>query len=143
MGHPQNYWHHNQAYQEYLNQLKKIQREIDIAIDLSRGTYFDEDSIGIKKSNTQFRRFQPYRSDERTGTSTDTREYYLIDQKIRLGQLIPHNPAEDSVRRRYIETVNKIIIGDITYDEAVILMKDDYHAPYRLKNLLSGDFLNT
>ena len=74
MGHPRNYWHHNQAYQEYLNQLKKIQREIDIAIDLSRGTYFDEDSIGIKKSNTQFRRFQPYRSDERTGTSTDTRE---------------------------------------------------------------------
>ena len=69
-------------------------------------------------------------------------EYYLIDRKIRQGELIPHNPGEDSVRRRYIETVNKIIIGDITYDEAVILIKDDYHAPYRLKKLLSGNYLN-
>ena len=62
-------------------------------------------------------------------------EYYPINRKIRRGELIPHNPGEDAVRRRYIETVNKIIIGDITYDEAVILMKDDYHAPYRLRKL--------
>ena len=56
--------------------------------------------------------------------------------------MIPHNPAEDDVRKRYIDTANRIIIGDITYDEAVIEMKNDNHAPYRLKKLLSGDFLN-
>ena len=67
-------------------------------------------------------------------------EYYPINRKIGRGELIPHNPGEDAIRHRYI--VNKIIIGDITYDEAVILMKDDYHAPYRLRKLLSGDFLN-
>ena len=47
MDHPRNYWHHNQACQEYINQLKKVQREVDSAIDLARGTYFDEDSIRI------------------------------------------------------------------------------------------------
>ena len=38
--HPKNYWHHNSACQEYLTQLKKVQREVDVAIDLARGTYF-------------------------------------------------------------------------------------------------------
>ena len=58
------------------------------------------------------------------------------------GQLIPHNPAEDATRRRYIDIANQIIIGDITFDEAVLKMKDDYHAEYRLRKLISGDFLN-
>ena len=69
-------------------------------------------------------------------------EYYPVERKIRRGELLPHNPGEDSVRKRYIDIANRIIIGDITYDENVILMKDDNHAPYRLKKLLSGDFLN-
>ena len=54
MHHPENYWHHNQACQEYTNQLKKVQREVDTAIELARGTYFDEDSIKVKKKNTRF-----------------------------------------------------------------------------------------
>ena len=80
MVHPRNYWHHNQACQEYLNQLKKVQREIEVAIDLSRGTYFDEDSIRIKKSNTRFTRFQLYHHDERSSTTTDTRNRILPDR---------------------------------------------------------------
>ena len=56
--------------------------------------------------------------------------------------MIPHNPAEDAVRICFIEVANKIIIGDITYDEGVLLMKDDYHAPYRLRKLIWGDYLN-
>ena len=79
MSHPRNYWHHNHACQEYLTQLRKVQREIDVAIDLARGTYFDEDSIRIKKSNTKFVRFQPYRDDERSAT-TDSRNRVLSDR---------------------------------------------------------------
>ena len=60
MHHPQNYWHHNQACQEYINQLKRLQREVDTAIDLARGTYFDKDYIKIRKTNTRFTRFKPY-----------------------------------------------------------------------------------
>ena len=40
LAHPKNYWAHNNACQEYLHQLKKVQREVDAAIDLARGTYF-------------------------------------------------------------------------------------------------------
>ena len=69
-------------------------------------------------------------------------EYHPVQQKILPGQLIPHNPAEDATRRRYIDIANTIIIGDITFDEAVLLMKDDNHAEYRFKKLISGDFLN-
>lgn len=80
MSHPRNYWHHNSACQEYINQLRKVQREIEIALDLSRGTYFDEDSIKVKKSNKRFRRFMPYLKDV-VSTPTDTGHRILSDQQ--------------------------------------------------------------
>ena len=57
--HPKNYWHHNSACQEYISQLKEVHREVDVAIDLARGTYFDKDSILVRKSNKRFLRFKP------------------------------------------------------------------------------------
>ena len=76
MDHPRNYWHHNQACQEYLQQLKKVEREIDTAIDLARVTFFDEDSIRIKKKNTRFLRYKPYERDEHS-TSINSRDGIL------------------------------------------------------------------
>ena len=62
-----------------------------------------------------------------------------MQEKIRPGQLIPHNPKEDATRRKYIDTANKIIIGDISFDEGVLRMGDN-HAEYRLRKLIKGDF---
>ena len=100
MVHPRNYWHHNQACQEYLTQLREVQCEIDVAIDLARGTYFDEDSIHIKKRNSRFVRFEPDRDDERSSSNTYTRDRVLssgpeddvfkpdtIDRKCRICQV--------------------------------------------------------
>ena len=68
-------------------------------------------------------------------------EYYPVKRKILPGQLIPLNPAASPQRRRFIETANKIIIGDITFDEGVLLFNNN-HAEYRLRKLISGDHLN-
>ena len=68
VAHSQNYWAHNHACQQYINQLKKVQREIDVAVELARGTYFDKDSIRIKKRNNRFVRFDPYNNDRPSST---------------------------------------------------------------------------
>ena len=60
ISHPKNFWAHNNACQEYVRQLWKVQREVEAAIDLARGTYFDRDNILVKKSNERFLRFKPY-----------------------------------------------------------------------------------
>lgn len=44
-------------------------------------------------------------------------------------------------RRKYIDTANKIILGDISFDEGVLLLNSN-HAEYRLHKLINGDFLN-
>lgn len=51
INHPENYSHHNCACIEYVEQLRKIQKEVDRAISLSRGTYFDADSIKLLKEH--------------------------------------------------------------------------------------------
>ena len=51
IAHPNNFWAHNFACQEYLHQLQKVQRKVEAAINLARGTCFDKDSIKIKKIN--------------------------------------------------------------------------------------------
>ena len=54
INHPENYSHHNCACIEYVEQLRKIQKEVDRAISLSRGTYFDADSIKLLKEHKWF-----------------------------------------------------------------------------------------
>ena len=67
IAHPKNYWNHNSSCQEYIQQLKKVQRKIDSATDLARGMYFDKDSILVKRRNDRFLQFKPY--DERKSTT--------------------------------------------------------------------------
>ena len=71
--HPNNFWAHNSACQEYVHQLQKVQREVEAAIELARGTYFDKDSIKVKKSNDRFLRFKPY-NEYFFATSSDSRD---------------------------------------------------------------------
>ena len=68
-------------------------------------------------------------------------EFYPVQEKIRPEQLIPHNPKEDETRRKYIDTANSIILGDISFEEGALCMKDN-HAEYKLRKLIKGDFLN-
>ena len=51
---PPNFEHHTMAGIEYLEQLRKVQREIAKAIMLSHGTYCDQDSIKLKASHKHF-----------------------------------------------------------------------------------------
>ena len=51
---PPNFEHHTLAGIEYLEQLRKVQREIAKAIMLSHGTYCDQDSIKLKASPKSF-----------------------------------------------------------------------------------------
>ena len=60
IAHPPNFDTHNVATAEYINQLRKVQVEVDKAIKLDRGAFFEEDSIKLKKTNKHFVRFTPY-----------------------------------------------------------------------------------
>ena len=52
--HPVNFDSHNTATAEYTAQIRKVQIEIDKALKLSRGFYFDEVRIKLKTSNRTF-----------------------------------------------------------------------------------------
>ena len=51
---PSNFEHHTVAGVEYIEQFKKVQREITKALALSRGTFWDEDSVKLKATHKRF-----------------------------------------------------------------------------------------
>ena len=72
---PPNFEHHTLAGIEYLEQLRKVQREIAKAIMLSHGTYCNQDSIKLKASPKSFIKPEgPYRFEYGRKASTISTE---------------------------------------------------------------------